>query len=210
MNTELDIQLPCSVEDALRVVGRQLEAAGKVRKGSGTPYIAHLGNVVEMIRNHGGLRDTQVAGALHDVIEDLGWTTEMVQLLGGRKVAEMVAKVTENKLLSWQDRKDAVCEMAQKCCQGAGIIILADKIDNLSSTNLEMPLERQLFLDYWARFNAGWAEQKAFYRKLLRSLRGNKRLAAAKEYPELETDRAIEQLQKEYDRFEVNLREVKG
>jgi len=44
--------------------------ATQVRKGAGTPYLAHLMSVAALALEHGGGEDAAIAGLLHDAVED--------------------------------------------------------------------------------------------------------------------------------------------
>jgi GTP pyrophosphokinase len=188
-----DIDRPCTVTDGLSIVAEEL--SDKLRKGSGAPYICHLASVVQIIASYGGLRDTKLAGVFHDVIEDLGWPIERVRTLGGDNVARMVTKLTEDKKLSWEERKKRVCDTISSCCQGVGIVLLADKIDNLASMLREIPRKDSTgFREYWKKFNASGDDQLRFYWMLTSAAIRNLRLTTEKEYPELRTDLALEEL----------------
>ena len=45
------------------------------RKGSSTPYIAHLLSVAALVLEAGGTEDEAIAALLHDAIEDQGGST---------------------------------------------------------------------------------------------------------------------------------------
>ena len=44
----------------------------QVRKGTDTPYIAHLLAVASLVLEHGGTEDEAIAALLHDAVEDQG------------------------------------------------------------------------------------------------------------------------------------------
>jgi len=46
--------------------------ATQVRKGTSTPYLAHLLSVAALVLEHGGSEDAAIAGLLHDSAEDSG------------------------------------------------------------------------------------------------------------------------------------------
>jgi (p)ppGpp synthase/HD superfamily hydrolase len=45
---------------------------GQVRKGTNTPYVAHLLAVAAMVLEYGGDEDLAIAALLHDSVEDQG------------------------------------------------------------------------------------------------------------------------------------------
>ena len=42
----------------------------QMRKGTGTPYMAHLLSVCNLVMYHGGDEDLAIAALLHDALED--------------------------------------------------------------------------------------------------------------------------------------------
>lgn len=144
------------------------------RKGSGEPYWNHLQRVRDLVRRAGGAEALQAAALLHDVQEDLGWTPQRVEALAGPDVARWVAQLSEDKRLSWKDRKQAVIDWAAQADPEPLAILLADKLDNLASTLAEMPADPAAFREYWSRFNAPPALQAWFYRQLHESARRNR------------------------------------
>src|SRR6266704_5686398 len=64
----------------------------QVRKGSGTPYIAHLLSVSSRVLSAGGTEVQAIAGLLHDAAEDQGGqaTLDEVRKRFGSDVAKIV------------------------------------------------------------------------------------------------------------------------
>ncbi len=120
------------------------------------PYINHLVEVAELVAGALTELDTNliIAAILHDTIEDAGVTSEELTQRFGTDVAELVAEVTDDKLLPKEDRKRLQVEHAPKLSARAQTIKLADKISNLRSILLSPPedwsLERKREYFRWA------------------------------------------------------------
>ena len=65
----------------------------QLRKGTGTPYIAHLLSVAALVLEHGGDEDTAIAALLDDAAEDQGGieTLQKIEDTFGPHVAEIVS-----------------------------------------------------------------------------------------------------------------------
>jgi len=78
------------------------------RKGSkeDIPYISHVLGVVSIAIELSGDEVTATASLLHDVVEDIkAVTIDVIRAEFGDEVADVVAALTENKKLSWDERK---------------------------------------------------------------------------------------------------------
>ena len=85
--------------------------ADQLRKGTETPYVAHLLAVAGIVLEHGGDEDQAIAGLLHDAIEDGGaaWEPVIAERFGPR-VARIVRACTDADTLPkppWRARKEA-------------------------------------------------------------------------------------------------------
>jgi (p)ppGpp synthase/HD superfamily hydrolase len=149
--------------------------AGKTRRGNGAPYEAHLLACQSFVASYKGRAPTQAAA--------------------------LVIKLTEDKALSWYERKARVVAMAKHCCQGVAIVLMADKTDNLLSFRREMKTESS----YWRRFNVGLGDQIWFHQHLVDALHQNKRLGFPGEHSDLWTWSALEELTETFDRFRNGL-----
>jgi (p)ppGpp synthase/HD superfamily hydrolase len=104
------------------------------RKGSAQePYINHLLEVASLVAEatHGKDPDLITAALLHDAIEDQEVPYELIVREFGKKVADLVQEVTDDKTLPKADRKALQVKTASKKSNGAKIIKLADKTSNL-------------------------------------------------------------------------------
>src|SRR6266480_4106714 len=82
------------------------------RKGSGTPYAAHLLGVASLVLEDGGAEDEAIAALLHDAVEDQGGqrTLRRIRQLFGERVARIVAACSDTDVTPkppWRERKDA-------------------------------------------------------------------------------------------------------
>lgn len=139
------------------------------RKGSQTPYFAHLLGVTALVIEDGGSEDEAIAGLLHDAVEDQGGraTLEAIRLRFGEQVAEIVASCTdayENPKPPWQARKEAYLAHLLTAAPEARRVSLADKLYNARSILAD--LERGQ-ADLWGRFRGGKEGTLWYYRELL-------------------------------------------
>ena len=128
------------------------------RKGEAAePYLNHLTEVAELVAEatEGADVDLIVAAVLHDTVEDTNTTLAELSAEFGATVADLVAEVTDDKLLPKAERKRLQIEHAANASLGARIIKLADKTSNLralaSSPPADWSAERQAEYLAWAR-----------------------------------------------------------
>ncbi len=130
--------------------------AGQKRKGkAGEPYIAHVEEVADLVASFGGDEETIAAAWLHDTIEDCPSTSyeELVQRFG-RRIADIVAEVTDDKSREKAERKRLQIEKAPERSQGASLVKIADKTSNLRAIANSPPtnwdFERRMGYVRWA------------------------------------------------------------
>src|SRR5438874_9156301 len=87
----------------------------QVRKGVGTPYIAHLMSVSALVLEAGGDEDQAIAALLHDVVEDCGGKPMLCEVRKrfGQRVARIVAGCTDSDSYPkppWRERKETYLE----------------------------------------------------------------------------------------------------
>jgi (p)ppGpp synthase/HD superfamily hydrolase len=114
------------------------------RKGAAAePYINHLIEVAQLVAGALTEPDTDlvIAALLHDTIEDAGVTMEELTERFGHDVAGLVAEVTDDKLLSKEERKRLQIKNAPKKSARAQTIKLADKISNLRAILSSPPVD---------------------------------------------------------------------
>src|SRR5262245_43651874 len=139
--------------------------AGQTRKGSDIPYFEHVVAVAMILDRAGFEEDVVIAGLLHDVVEDTEATFDDVAVRFGTAVAEIVLACSEVKLdeqgrrRPWIDRKRD--HLAVICAAGvsARAVILADKLHNLSSIEVDLEEGRPI----WDNFNADRTQVLWYY-----------------------------------------------
>ena len=104
-----------------------------------------------------------MAGLLHDTVEDTDVDIDDIQLAFGDRVSTLVANHTENKRLSWRERKQHTIDTVKVADRDTRLLIMADKVSNL----------RSMLSDYsrvgeqlWERFNASKEEQSWYNSEL--------------------------------------------
>ncbi|GAA0419876.1 MAG: HD domain-containing protein [Bacillota bacterium] len=137
---------------------------GQRRKSSNDPYITHPIRVAARLAA-AGFRDELIsAGYLHDVAEDTSYTIKDIKEQFGDSIAHLVAANTENKSLSWQERKQHTIDNLKSAEKEIKYLIIADKLDNLLS--LEQDLRGQGAI-VWDHFNAPFEKQKWYNQSLV-------------------------------------------
>ncbi len=146
------------------------------RKGTGTPYVAHLMAVCSLVLEAGGDEDQAIAALLHDAVEDQGGvaTLSTIRRLFGDRVANAVESCSDStasdpeKKLPWLDRKQKYLEHLRHASKDALLLAVADKLHNARSILSDY---RAVGEDLWLRFNAGKKDQLRFYDALVQTLR---------------------------------------
>jgi len=117
-----------------------------------TPYINHPIEVSERIVRIGGVHDIEVlvAAILHDTIEDTETTADEIERQFGKPVSALVLEVTDDRSLTWTERKRLEIEHAPLISPRAKLIKLSDKISNVADTESNPPSawSRQRRRDY--------------------------------------------------------------
>jgi (p)ppGpp synthase/HD superfamily hydrolase len=142
---------------------------GHTRRGSATPYFEHVAAVAWILDRAGFDEDVVIAGLLHDVVEDTAATNEDVAARFGPNVAEIVRHCTEVKTDAkgqkrpWIDRKrDHIAAIAEAPLS-ARAVILADKLHNLSSIELDLRDGHPV----WSAFHAQRSEVLWYYHAMI-------------------------------------------
>ena len=143
------------------------------RKGSRTPYVAHLMGVAALVIEDGGNEDEAIAALLHDAPEDQGGRAvlEEIRRIFGGHVAEIVDGCTDTYECPkppWRGRKERYLEHLRSAPPDVRRVSLADKLHNARS--LLADLER--YGDpLWGRFNGGKEGTLWYYQALLEVFR---------------------------------------
>ena len=94
------------IDEAIEFASKAHE--GQFRKGTRRPYIVHPVEVAEIVATMTADEEIICAAVLHDTIEDCKEVTEeILKLRFGERVASIVAQESEDKSLSWEERKGA-------------------------------------------------------------------------------------------------------
>jgi (p)ppGpp synthase/HD superfamily hydrolase len=165
------VRLTKRFEDALQYAARL--HATQERKGSETPYIAHLLAVTAIVLEHGGDEDEAIAALLHDAAEDQGGrqTLDATRSRYGDRVARIVEECTdsfETPKRPWIERKTDYIAHLRQASPSVRLVAAADKLHNA----------RTVLNDYrvagdglWQRFSADKEQTLWFYRTVTDALK---------------------------------------
>lgn len=108
-----------------------------------SPYINHLLALADILAREGGVTDATVIAAalLHDTVEDTETTIAELEDRFGKRVASIVAEVTDDKSLPKEERKRLQVAKAATKSPGAKLVKLADKISNLRDITARPPAD---------------------------------------------------------------------
>lgn len=140
---------------------------GQLRKVSESPFIMHPLAVGCMLSDAGEDEDVVVAGILHDTVEDTAVTLAQIRETFGHAVAQLVDGCSENKALSWKERKENTIEFLKTASEKVCIVTCADKVHNLS---VSVDGIQKLGEDFFVHFNKGYPEQKWYYESIKKVL----------------------------------------
>ena len=146
------------IEEAAAFAAKAHE--GAFRKGTRIPYITHPMETALIVS--GFTRDEELIAAalLHDVVEDAGVTGGELRERFGDRVAALVLKASEDKSLSWQERKSfALCRL-EKAPRDLKILAMGDKLSNMRSTARDYLIIGD---ELWKRFNEKRKSRQGWY-----------------------------------------------
>src|SRR6516164_2986191 len=135
---------------------------GQVRKGTSTPYLAHLLAVSATVLEYGGDEDLAIAALLHDSVEDQGGKARLEDVRNrfGERVAKIVKACSDSladtakgeRKAHWHERKEAYIAHLQMAEHDILRVSLADKVHNARSIlrDLENP---EVGERIWSRFS---------------------------------------------------------
>jgi (p)ppGpp synthase/HD superfamily hydrolase len=153
-------------ERAIRMAVRAHE--GQTRRESNTPYITHPVRVALLLAHHGFEESVIAAGLVHDVIEDSEISIDELRVELGDSVADIVACVTNDDSIGWEEKKLKYIETVRQGGPGAKAVATADKIHNAESLLAAYAVQGT---DIWKYFNAGREKKIWFERKMLDMLK---------------------------------------
>jgi (p)ppGpp synthase/HD superfamily hydrolase len=113
---------------------------GQVRKGTSTPYVAHLLAVAATVLEYGGDEDLAIAALLHDSVEDQGGKARLEDVRNrfGERVAQVVEACSDSlantakgeRKAHWRERKEAHLAHLRTATADVLRVTLADKVHN--------------------------------------------------------------------------------
>lgn len=144
----------------------------QLRKGSDTPYVAHLLAVTSLVLEMGGSQTEAIGALLHDAVEDGGGPQMLEQIRRdfGDDVARIVkanSDTDEDPKPPWLERKQAYIAAVPTKEPDELRVSLADKLHNAKAILLDF---RTVGDEVWTRFKpkAG-GPVRCYYRELHRA-----------------------------------------
>lgn len=127
---------------ALKVAAEAHE--GQLRKGTVIPFITHPVAVAALVARHGGDEDQQIAGLLHDVLDDAGdfWISRVQEF--GDRVLQIVRGCTDSVPKSlrpkpgWSEGKRRYLEHLVHASADLLLVAACDKLHHLQSIQLDL------------------------------------------------------------------------
>lgn len=154
----------------------------QARKGSDTPYLAHLLGVAALVLEHGGTEHEAIAALLHDSIEDAGATREQIRKRFGTLVARIVEDCTDVPLrgakgtypkrarhardaTTWMKRRRRSLRHLADPSTSESVLRVraADSLWNARSIVADL---RRHGPEVWTRFHAGAVDQLWYHRSV--------------------------------------------
>ena len=165
---------PWDEEDRTQLLDEAIRFAvechsGQKRKASDTPYIVHPLEVLTILSAMHADIDVQIAGVLHDTVEDTGATVEEIRERFGDRAADLVEENSEDKTQSWEARKRHTIETLPDASFDLKCLVLADKLSNMRSIIRDY---YALGEEVWTRFNRGREQQSWYYSGIIDALDG--------------------------------------
>lgn len=156
----------------------------QLRKGSSIPYIVHPIEVAVILYENGADEELINAAFLHDTLEDTtGNRDELIEVLKNNfsprtielilaaseplKVKTKEKLTLEEEIKTWRERKEHTIEFVKEASRDIKMLICADKLSNIRSTYKEY---KRLGKKVWEKFNAGYEDQRWYYKSLVDAL----------------------------------------
>ena len=134
--------------------------ATQLRKGTATPYLAHLMAVAALVLEHGGDEDTAIAALLHDAVEDTTDGSAMAATIRdefGDHVADIVLACSDaiavpgQPKAPWRQRKTSyLTRLAAETDPAALLVSACDKLHNARTIVADL---RTTGPSTWQRFS---------------------------------------------------------
>lgn len=137
--------------------------ANQKRKGSGLPYIIHPMEVWMILRNNHCSTTVQIAGLLHDTLEDTDTTPTEIAEKFGEEILNLVQTESEDKSKSWKERKQTTIDELAQASLETMQVCCADKLSNCKAQLYDY---KQIGDSLFERFNKeSTPELQAWYYK---------------------------------------------
>jgi (p)ppGpp synthase/HD superfamily hydrolase len=144
---------------------------GQFRKSTDIPYITHPVAVAGLVAKYGGDEDQQIAGLLHDVLEDAGPEFRPRVAAFGPRALVIVEACTDGVPDSstglkapWKERKESYLEHLRAESDDALLVSACDKLHNLEAILLDLT---EMGHEVFDRFSAEREQVLWYYRSLL-------------------------------------------
>jgi len=130
---------------------------GEQRRPTGTPYLEHLLEALEVLVRGAGLTDPEVlsAAVLHDVVEDTACTPADIAAAFGDQVAGFVGWVTIPRAAAGEDKaavKEAYLSRLRQAPRGAILVKLADRASNVQTLRNLPPAKQRSYYAQTLRY----------------------------------------------------------
>lgn len=146
-----------------------IEAHKNQKRKDGKPYIYHPVSVAINLAKSGADDDLICAGLLHDTVEDTTASYDELQEEFGESIAKLVLSDTEDKKLSWENRKKSTIEFLKTTDdRNIKMLICADKLANVTDIKNSIEINGD---DAWSVFRYGKDKQKWLYTELVDALK---------------------------------------
>ena len=141
--------------------------AGTVRKTSALPYIIHPLETMQILYSMGAGMPLLTAAVLHDTVEDTDASLDEIYRKCGKQIGSLVEAHTEDKRLTWTERKQHTIRTLPQASLEIKMLVLADKVSNLRSISTDY---KRLGEPFWDYFNAPKEKQKWYYSQIQQAL----------------------------------------
>lgn len=131
-----------------------------MRKGGAIPYIYHPMEVALIVAQMTDDEEVIAAAYLHDVLEDTAVRADELRAEFGERVTQLVKFETENKALTWKERKSATIGHLKEASYEVKLLTLGDKLSNMRSTARDYMVVGDVI---WQRFNETRKECHRWY-----------------------------------------------
>ncbi len=140
---------------------------GQMRKEAPISYIVHPVRVAILLARYGFPDEVVAGGLVHDVVEDTCFSLDDIKNDLGENIANLIAPVTHDDTLSWDEKKKAYIESVCAASEYAKAISTADKIANAESLIAAHARDGHVI---WRYFNAGRTKKLWFEEAMLAML----------------------------------------